>query len=391
MDYTAGRRNKLIEYSLYLGCLLSNISQLPVFVRAGMTQNLAFPGWILLAIAILLSKKIKIQNSAMRQIELGVLLALWLLIDSLFVLKSQFSSSMFYSYAISLFIFLLGTFSSNYIEKRVLGNINIIYIVTMLLVTGNIFFEYFGVGYNLATRLYAYSSKNSVSQLIFTTVILLLVWFKPKIAFWRIIKVIAIVFEVYVILLLRSRATLISLILCVLVMIFAKDTNKKLKTAISVVGIGVIILLFTNDSFNNFIFNNVLFAGRNVTNLDDLTSGRVKIISSFPQMISGNWFTGLGPTYYECFPLSAILQFGSIGGVLCIIISLQPLGKSFKFRHYSDEWYLLFLIAIGYTINGLFEGLTPFGPGVKCYYIWLLFGLLIGQQSMPVREGTSVV
>ena len=85
MDYTAGRRNKLIEYSLYLGCLLSNISQLPVFVRAGMTQNFAFPGWILLAIAILLSKNIKIHNSAMRQIELGVLLVLWLLIDVLFL------------------------------------------------------------------------------------------------------------------------------------------------------------------------------------------------------------------------------------------------------------------------------------------------------------------
>ena len=154
-----------------------------------------------------------------------------------------------------------------------------------------------------------------------------------------------------------------------------------MKIAICIVAFGFIVMLVFNREFNNFIFNKVILANRNVTNLNDLTSGRVNIISNFPQLIKGNWLTGIGPMYYECFPLSAILQFGITGGVLCIIISLQPLWKSFVFRHTSDTWYLLYLIAIGYSVNGLFEGLAPFGPGVKCYYMWLLFGFLMGQKT----------
>ncbi len=387
MDYPIERKNKLIEYSLYLGCLLSNISQLPMFVRSGLTQRLAFPGWILLVIAIFLSRKVKINKSIMTQIGFGVALVVWLLMDSLLLSKTQFSSSMFYSYMISLFIFLLGSWSSEYVDKRVLKNINTIFVVSMFVVTANIFIEYFGVGYNLSTRLYAYSSKNSVSQIIFTAIILLIVRFRPDKSIGWVIKVGTIAFELYVILLLRSRATLVSLLLCILIIVFARDTNKKLKAAVSIISVGIIVMLLANDQFNSFIFNNVVFANRNVANLNDLTSGRVTILSNFPRLISGNWLTGIGPTYYECFPLSAILQFGLIGGVLCILISLQPFIQSIRFRHISDEWYLLLLISAGYSVNGLFEGLTPFGPGVKCYYMWLLFGLLIGQRTRPKREG----
>ena len=45
------------------------------------------------------------------------------------------------------------------------------------------------------------------------------------------------------------------------------------------------------------------------------------------------------------------------------------------------------LIALGYSVNGLFEGLTPFGPGVKCYYMWLLFGILVGKPASGVPTG----
>ena len=388
MDYPIERKNKLIEYSLYLGCLLSNISQLPMFVRSGLTQQLAFPGWILLVIAIFLSGKVKINKSIMTQIGFGVALVVWLLMDSLLLSKTQFSSSMFYSYMISLFIFLLGAWSAEYVDKRVLKNINTIFVVSIFIVSANIFIEYFGVGYNLSTRLYAYSSKNSVSQIVFTAIILLIVRFRPDKTIGWVVKVGAIAFELYVILLLRSRATLVSLLLCILFIVFSRDTNKKLKAAVSIVSVGIIVMLLVNDQFNSFIFNNVVFANRNVANLNDLTSGRVTILSNFPRYISGNWLTGIGPTYYECFPLSAILQFGLIGGVLCILISLQPFIQSLRFRHIADEWYLLLLISAGYSVNGLFEGLTPFGPGVKCYYMWLLFGLLIGQRTRPKREGS---
>lgn len=381
MNHPIERKNRYIEYSLYLGCFLSNISQLPIFVQAGLTQRLSFPGWILLTIAIFLSRKIRITKPTITQMSLGVALIIWLLLDSLLISKFQFKSSMFYSYMISLFIFILGSWVSEYVNERVLGNINRLFVVSIFLVSSNIFVEFFGIGYNLSTRFYEYSSKNSVSQIIFTALILLIIRYTPQNAVGWLTKIGAIVFEMYVILLLRSRATLVSLLLCILVMVLARDTNRKMKAIICIVTLGVIVMLVVNEEFNNFIFNKVILANRSVANLNDLTSGRVSIISRFPQLIKGHWLTGIGPMYYECFPLSAILQFGIAGGILCIIISLQPLYKSFIFRHTSDEWYLLFLIAIGYSVNGLFEGLAPFGPGVKCYYMWLLFGLLMGRKT----------
>lgn len=381
MNHPIERKNRYIEYSLYLGCFLSNISQLPIFVQAGLTQRLSFPGWILLTIAIFLSRKIRITKPTITQISLGVALIIWLLLDSLLISKFQFKSSMFYSYMISLFIFILGSWVSEYVNERILGNINRLFVVSIFLVSANIFVEFFGIGYNLSTRFYEYSSKNSVSQIIFTALILLIIRYTPQNAVGWLTKIGVIVFEMYVILLLRSRATLVSLLLCILVMVLARDTNRKMKAIICIVTLGVIVMLVVNEEFNNFIFNKVILANRSVANLNDLTSGRVSIISRFPQLIKGHWLTGIGPMYYECFPLSAILQFGIAGGILCIIISLQPLYKSFIFRHTSDEWYLLFLIAIGYSVNGLFEGLTPFGPGVKCYYMWLLFGLLMGRKT----------
>lgn len=380
-----GRNNKLVEYSLYLACFLSNISQMPVFVRTGITQRLAFPGWILVALAVFLSRRVTIKKIIMGQITLGIMLLIWLLFDSLLISKSQFGSSLLYSYMISMFVFFLGSSTSNYVDDRVFRNINLVFVISMIIVTANIFVEYFGVGYNLSTRLYAYSSKNSVSQIIFTTIILLIVRIKSQKMIWKTIKIGAIAFEIYVLLLLRSRATLVSLLLCVLVLVFARNISKRIKAAVSAVGVLGIVILLTNNRFYDFIVNNVVFASRNISNLNDLTSGRVSIFSSFPALIAGNWFTGIGPTYFECFPLSAILQFGIIGGLLCIVISLQPLWKSFALRRVSEDWNLLFLISLGYSVNGFFEGLTPFGPGVKCYYMWLLFGILLCKDIIPQK------
>ena len=391
MERSIERKNRLIEYSLYLGCVLSNLSQLPVFVKAGLTQEIALPGWAMLLIAVFLSKKIRIYRPVVKQLVLGLLFAATLLFDSIIISEIQFKSSLFYSYMISLMVFLLGTWSSEHIDERVFRNINVVFVVSVLVVITSIFFEYFGIGYSLTRRQYEYGSKNSISQMILTAIILLIVRFRPKRKIVWFIKLLVLAFALYVMLLLRSRATLVCLILCLMILAFDKQTNKNVRAAMTIAGITVIVLLIVSDKFNNFIFNKVLFAGRNTADLNDLTSGRLGDLQRFPQKISGHWLTGIGPTYYECFPLSAILQFGVFGGFVANVIAIQPLWISFKNRKMSDDWYLLLVIAAGYSVNGLFEGITPFGPGVKCYYLWLLFGFLIGRGKIAKQGTLSVV
>lgn len=380
MNDNANKKSILIEYSLYLACILSNLSQLPVFVQEGVTQRLAFPGWIILAVVLLfVSQRIPIKRNTYPVLVLTAFLFVWLLFDTLAMGNIFFSSSLLYCFLISLFVFALGSWSSEYISGRIINNIIILYVLTALWVSAAIFVRYFGADYNLATRLYAYGSKNSVSQIIFTSIILLIVRYRPTKIIMKCIRIGSIVFLLWVLLLLRSRATFVSLALCIVAISFSKSTNKRVRIAVITVSVITLIIVFTNNRINNIVINNIIYAGRNVNDLDELTSGRLGILNSFPGLIKGNWLTGIGATYFECFPLSALLQFGLLGGVLLIGFSLLPLVYGYKYRRWSDDWFLLFLLALGYSANGLFEGLTPFGPGVKCYFLWLLFGILLSK------------
>ena len=212
---------------------------------------------------------------------------------------------------------------------------------------------------------------------MFSAIIILIVYLKPRKLGFKALRIAVLVFELFVLLLLRSRATIVGLILCLMVMVISRNNKQRTKIAITLVGMATIIMLLVSEPFYNFVFNKVLFAGRNSSDLNELTSGRLVLLQRFPSMISNHWFEGIGSVYYESFPLSAILQFGLIGGLILIGISLTPLFHAMRNRKYSDEWALLFYIAIGFTVNGFFEGLTPFGPGIKCYLLWLLFGIML--------------
>ena len=366
-----------VKYAVYLACILSNLSQLPYFVRNDMTQLIAFPGWIILALAVLFTGRVRISKSAINICFTAILFVVWCGFLWVFTSHRYFSSSLMYAFFISLLVFVLGNVSADHLTKNNIRSLMILYTATTFLLTAAIFVQYFGLGYNLSTKLYAYSSKNSVSQIICSTILVLIVYFRPKKIVVKCLRIIILVFEIYVLILLRSRATLVGLILCAVFMALSKNIKQRTKIIILLIGMTTIVLLFTSAPFYNTVFNNILFAGRDVSDLNELSSGRVVMLGRFPQMIKGHWMDGIGSVYYESFPLSAILQFGLLGGLTLIGISLTPLISATKRRNVSTMWVLLFYVAVGYIVNGLFEGLTPFGPGIKCYFLWLLYGVLI--------------
>lgn len=55
-----------------------------------------------------------------------------------------------------------------------------------------------------------------------------------------------------------------------------------------------------NENLFDMFVGNIMFAGRNASSLDSLTSGRVSIVSEFPALIEGHWLTGIGSLYFEC-------------------------------------------------------------------------------------------
>lgn len=385
------KERKLVNIILYGACFFSCLSQLPIFVTGGMTQVVSFPLWIIAFLILFLKSGWKIDRSIIKLAVPSIIFVFLVLLASL--LNNDFSytsSSLFYSFLISVFIFFVGNMGGRYASDKVIEKIYFFYIAGTIIVSFNVFVQYFGFGYDMTSRVYAYQSKNSFAQIVFTAIILLMVKFKPKRRIQAIFKWGLVAFEILLMVYLRSRATLVSFLVVIAILVLSKNTRKSLKMLVVITCIALIFLMLSNDTLCDKIINNILFAGRDSSNLDDLTSGRVTILQNFPELISGNWLFGIGSMYFECFYLSAILQFGIVAGIVLIIISLVPAYYGVVLSRTSENWYILMLIAVGYLVDGIFEGITPFGAGIKCYFMWFLFGLLISRRNYIKYFGNSV-
>lgn len=379
--------NRVLVALLALACLTSNLSQLPILVDAGITQYLNTPVWILLVVYLLCTNRLVLSRYSFMPIISLMLIFIGSILLEFLTENSYFSSSVFTCLLLSMFIFFLGDLSGRDVSREDLYIISSAYVISAVVVSIAIYFDSFSSGTGLNTMQYAYQSKNSVSQIIFTAIVILMFFKLEGRKFLNILRVLAIVGEVALLMLLRSRATIIGFLICLVYIIFTGTFDRRLRYALSALGVIFIFLLLTNDAVNNMFFNNILYAGRDATNLDSLTSGRVSILNTFPDLIEGNWITGIGATYFECFPLSVILNFGIFVGIPVFAIVYRPLIYAFQWRN-GDEFSKIFLIVvIGYMINSIFEGLAPIGPGVKCYFMWLLFGILAQRDSLEQIEG----
>ena len=372
------KKNRGFMLLVALACFLSNISQLPFFVSAGMTQKLNMPMWIMLLLYIFLKKKIKVFYSTFKIFFAICSVFVLILLSSIVTNNSYFNSSVLQSLILSLFIYCLGTFVGDQFSDKDLKIVSMSYVISATMVAVSIYVEYFAAGFDITSRQYAYASKNSISQIIFTAIVILMFIHFDKFRIFNLLKIVVIIFEVILLMLLKSRATIVGFAICLLYIILGKQFNRKIKYLLAVVVlIGTLVLLMNENLFDMFV-GNIMFAGRNASSLDSLTSGRVSIVSEFPALIEGHWLTGIGSLYFECFPL-CILQFGIITGSIIIGIAYLPIIKSLKFDRTNVYSSILVIVCIGYGINSIFEGLAPIGPGVKCYYMWLMYGILFAR------------
>lgn len=379
------RKSRIVTFLIVVACFLSNLSQLPYFVSSGKTQVVCFPIWGVLFVVLLLKSHGRVSTSIVSMGLPVVAFLVLLLIFSFFGGNDYFSSSMVYSVVISVFMFVIGIFIAPYVDVDLFHKIIISYSVSTFVVAVTVFIQYFGVGFSLNTSVYAYASKNSFAQILFTAIVLLYCYYKPNSRMQVLLKYVIVFFEFFMVIILRSRATILSLAIVLMLIVISENMNRKLKYVILAACIFVTVLLVANERFSNMFFNDILFAGRDISDIDGISSGRISILREFPKLIENNWLMGKGALYFECFPLSAIIQFGIIAGTLLIAVSLLPLIKAIPKRK-NEIWNTLFLLAVGFVIDGLFEGLAPFGPGIKCYFLWLFFGIVLAFNDKTTHE-----
>lgn len=380
-----------VSVCLVIVCVITNLSQLPFFVTRSSSQLVSVAAWFVLALFMLLKRSFRIVDTrVLGLLKYAYFFAVLMFIQGIFTGIAYYQSSLLYSYFLSVFIYFIGFFAAGHVDEKKRQVIAYAYVISAFIVSFIIYIQYFGVSLSaLSSHVYQYASKNSISQIIVTAIVLLLVMIRPKTWFGKLIWFLVLTFEVVFMFLLRSRATIVEFLVIVLVLLFssAKARHLTRRKGLILTAVAVLLLaLFISKPFYQFFVNGILLAGRDASSLDSISSGRITIIRNALPILKEHWISGIGHYYIDCFPIAACLQFGLLGALLLFISALYPMAKARRLLC-SSEWKLtLWLLTAAYFTNGIFECLSPFGPGVKCYFLWLLFGLLQGRREADGQD-----
>lgn len=370
------KENKTLTYLLCLLVILTNLSQMPIFVSGGITQYISMPLWIILFIYCVLHDK-RPEFSAFKTIvSLAIFFGFFYQIAS--ALNPAYQKTSLPSVLmISLFVLVCSSCIANDINVNSLNKILTSYVLSVIIVGISVYMTYIANA-SLTSRVYLYEEKNSISQILLTAwVIILFTKFDGN---WkkRLFYLSIMAFFTYEILMLQSRASIIGIPIALAIALLNGRDSKGAKTMSVIFILVAIVLLFKKDTLDYFV-EYVLYAGRNSANLNDLSSGRSEEWAQFSFQFDQNPLFGVGKCKRESIILTSLLEFGIVGGIPLLIIACSPLLYAMRIKRVVNitPLYLIYIVvAITYTINGIFEQLAPFGPGVKCYFLWFLYGII---------------
>ncbi len=363
---------------------------LPLSIR----DSIVYVLWGVIMIECIFTCGFKMSKKAAAFIFLGVILFVLILLLSISAPgNTYFSSSICLTVGISIMVFVCGSALGNKINEDDVEVILRWFVLGSILMGSFYLIQNISTGFNLNSRVYNNVSfnKNSASQLISSAIcILILGTNKNKIRINTIVRIVLILYLTIILLLMRSRSCILCFAVAVIIMLLSKYTSKKIKKWIYLLICLSLIVLVLVPGLRKTLVEQILFANRDVTSLDDLSSGRIVIYSSFWDLVRGKELVGNGALYFECFYLSSIVQFGFPVGlylwgiVIYMIKSIKSLYSKFNYG------WLMMLLALSYSLNGIFEGLPPFGPGTKNFLLWLLFGIACSQNLHLAQEELDV-
>lgn len=301
--------------------------------------------------------------------------------------QTYLSSPTLYSIVIALGIMMIGAMFGS---KLTVEDVRIIlrwYVLGAVILGIYIFVTNISTGFNLNSRQYININKNSVGQILSSAACIVIMSFnRYDIKRTTVVKGVIALFLIVLEFLIRSRTSLLCFAISLFVILFSRYSNTKAKRWILFTILLATIVIVFNPSLRETIIRSIILANRDATSLDAITSGRVTIYGSFGDLMNGKGLTGNGSRYYESFYLASIVQFGYIVGIyldLYVLLMLNEVRIIAKKIQYGQ---LLFVIAISYSLNGVFEGLPPYGPGTKNFLLWLLFGMATTQLLKKIDQ-----
>lgn len=290
---------------------------------------------------------------------------------------------------IACFVLLLGIILGLNVYKEDFNKVLYGYVICVILFAVYIYFVIFkGVALSQAESVKLEGGKNSSSMIILSGIVLLL--YNDFIL--KRTKYLFVAFLSFLIILIKSRTIMACTFVAIIAKIFIGTKNLKSKILyIALLAVVYYLLMYQTD-FYDIVIKRIFLKNKelNEENLDAITSGRVDRFKWVTDNFGNFWFIGSGGPgeVIENFYYYTLGVYGIFGSTFAFAFVFSPLYYIYKDRHEKNDGDLrlnLFVLLLVMAIGGIGEALCPFGPGVKCYILWLVFGYYIGHRN--TRKG----
>ena len=375
--------------SLLLVSFFTLLFQSPFFVDHGINAITPFLWIVVLLITFCSNYKNASYYFLMALAILVPLIIFFLIMLPLGI--NHFSSEIFKLIFQSVLLFTIGASSSTILGRKQVVIYLCLYVISCFLLASTIYVLKIipNLG-KIAGSVYIYQSKNSTAPLLMSSAIISFFIFNNK--KWKIISFLYFLYIALLVFLLKCRAVVVAIPLLTIYLSFALIKRKSIPFLITIGLIVSFVVIFAVPSLNELIIQKLLF--NNKTDVDSIFSGRISLV--FYGFIENNLFVGNQSFYVDCMPILLLINFGIIGFILFLPFLGLPFFAIFKHKHKILVTVCIALLIL-YYINSIFEGFGIFGPGTKCFILWLFIGFsfstkvpLFNKIKFPIKKSQNI-
>lgn len=382
--------SKLSNFCIYLVLVLVNISYCPGVILTPNYKNIM----AIIMIAIAISLILNISKDFVFALSLYLYYGLYSLIicSVIFLFNDVFIFNTTSNIFLTITCFLLGYCSSNHDDVFINRCMKIFAVSALFL---GIYSVYINLGNFIISERYVFAVKNSSGVLLGSAIILCMFILnnsqnKKQIAIWSTIMLLLLL----CLLVFRCRTAIITVFISAFLFLYKKNLiSGILQKPLILLGCIILVSLigWLDFGITDFIYNS-LFANKDVSSLDSITSGRLSTYESGLQAFYENPFLGnsilrrhLPPI--DNFIISNLAYNGIVGALLMFppyIITWYICLKGLFTKSVSNLYPFLTLFLI--CMTSFTEGPYPFGPGTPVVCAWFLLGWWYKSNQLESTE-----
>lgn len=375
--------------SFYFAVACSIVSQVFIALEIG-NSDLIKLSWFIPFVFYLLSNAKQFFDRILIPYYIFVLIFVFYCLCCEAVTNVTYIGADTYNICISIFILSVSYCYGMHVQsfKRSFNNLAFFFFVASLIYGISVYVKYL-VGADMFSTVYAYGDKNSAAQIFLSACIILFTLFKPSNFAQKIVAYSLIVILLYVMFVLKSRATLLGFFFVLGYFTFVYK-NKKVRYVFFLSIIAMCIYILSNPSFYRTLVEGILFANRDSTDLNSLSSGRVEQLETCVDLFVSSPIIGIGNKYFDCFPIIILTQYGIMGAIIVFVFIANRIKECVYKLDLNNQLDLCaFLLMMTYMLNSLFEAQPPFGPGVKCFPLWMIWGIMLSTKVRSYRDNNG--